>query len=149
MRTYEVFLINEEVAYIYYGFESKLFHLFKEHQQATKPLKEITGRQVHYILKPFDHKDLNEWLHDKLKDNKSYSSSLFYHALQFNDKKSQATIEVKADRLVIQSSGTFEAEMLLFDTLKKYDDFFLAVDYDREKYGWLRPLKSLRIVEQG
>ncbi|MBM7094280.1 sporulation inhibitor of replication protein SirA [Bacillus sp. H-16] len=149
MRTYEIYLINEEVAFIYYGFEGKLFHLFKEHHEAVTPLKDITKRQVSYIQKPYDYLELNAWLIRRFNNQKGYKNERWVHTFISDNEESQAVLTVQKEKLTIKSRGTFEAETRFFDTLKEFDDFFLAVDYDREKYGWLRPLKSLRIVEQG
>ncbi|WP_096435305.1 sporulation inhibitor of replication protein SirA [Alteribacter populi] len=149
MRNYEIFLINAEVAYIYYGFEAKLFNLFKEHHYASTPLKEITYRQINYIQKPYNHKELNEWLQDQLTNQDMYDQAENNHVVAPEDGSSQAKLTVMKDKLLLAATGTFEAETLFFDTLKTFDDFFLAVEYERERYGWLRPLRSLRIVEQG
>ncbi|WP_161524683.1 sporulation inhibitor of replication protein SirA [Alteribacter lacisalsi] len=150
MRSYDLFLINEEVALIYYGFESKLFHLFKENCLAEDNLKEITSRQVHYIRKSINDNDLNSWLRQACLNVKGYEQkSPFVHCFSSSDHKSRAVLTVGKNKVTLESEGSFELETEIFDILRDYDDYFFAADYQNERYGWLKPLKSFRIVEPG
>ncbi|WP_171051675.1 sporulation inhibitor of replication protein SirA [Alteribacter natronophilus] len=150
MRSYDLFLINEEVALVYYGFESKLFHLFREHRYANSELKEITGRQVRYIRKPIDEAEISTWLQRACTDMAGYEKNgQAVHCFTSEDRKSRAVLTLGKHAMTLESEGSFELETAIFDTLREYDDFFFAADYDNARYGWLKPLKSFRIVEPG
>ena len=51
MRTYRVYLIEEEVAQLYFGRERSLFNLFLEYVQTTGSLRDILHKQIEYVTK--------------------------------------------------------------------------------------------------
>lgn len=51
MRTYQIYLIEDEFAHHYYGREKLFFNLFLEYIQARGRLKSILQKQIEYVTK--------------------------------------------------------------------------------------------------
>ncbi|MCK2010875.1 sporulation inhibitor of replication protein SirA, partial [Peribacillus sp. Aquil_B8] len=51
MRTYQIYLIEDEFAHHYYGREKLFFNLFLEYIQAKGRLKSILQKQIEYVTK--------------------------------------------------------------------------------------------------
>ncbi|WKB34736.1 sporulation inhibitor of replication protein SirA [Terrilactibacillus sp. S3-3] len=43
--------------------------------------------------------------------------------------------------------GKYGAEASFFEALRQIDDHFLAVDYRRDRFGWLNPVKNADVMQ--
>lgn len=147
MRKYEILLIDEEVAYMYSGMERKLYQLFHENINSKGLLKTITKNQISYITKGYDPYKLNDYIYSSFFHNKDYAYSEDTHIL--NDKKdnSYAELTLRPGTMSLVAKGSINAETSFFEVLRNYQPFFLAINHDTNKYGWLRPIQVMNVVQ--
>lgn len=143
MIHYSLFIFQEEVAHRYYGQEAKLFYLFVEHERARGEQKEIIHKQIEYITKPIPVLPLQQQLNKAFRTEKGYTCSGNRHTLQRknSDSKVELILEREAAHL-ISSHDSFEEEMMFFEVLRKLEPTFFAFSLDKERYGWLKPIKQ-------
>lgn len=144
MREYNVYIIREEFASIYYGLESKLFHLFIENYESKGKLKEITTLQINYISEQIDKANLDKYLTRHLLKNKGYIMDEQKHFLKEKNDRSFAQLVVENHCVKIKANGLYDAEVTFFELLRNYHSYFLAMDYRSGRYGWLKPIKTLK-----
>ncbi|MBU9714393.1 sporulation inhibitor of replication protein SirA [Evansella tamaricis] len=148
MREYEIYIIREEIANAYFGLETKLFRLFQENRSAKGNLKEVTDRQIDFIIKSINKERLHVYLQNELKNKYGYSVVDFKHYIIMDEENSQAGLYIHDDYITLYSEGSYDAEACFFEVLRQYHSFFLAMEYSQNRYGWLKPIKSLDIVQQ-
>ncbi|HJV16073.1 MAG TPA: sporulation inhibitor of replication protein SirA, partial [Bacillales bacterium] len=68
------------------------------------------------------------------------------YSIELSGKMSTAKLELQENRVIIVAEGTYEAETIFFEVLRKCEPFFLAIDLEHERYGWLKPLKERKFV---
>lgn len=147
MRHYYIYSIEDKVAETFFGEESKLFHLFLE-AKSTKsyPRLQMLRKQIDYITKPIAVSMLEKGITDALQDWSDYEPYAGYHLLNVTDRKSQAALTLTDSCMLMKSSGTFEAETTFFEVLRQLERCLLAMDFHRQRYGWLNPIKQTHLV---
>jgi hypothetical protein len=147
VRHYQIYLIEEEIAQIYFGEESKLFQLFLEAEKTTAPLKsEVLQKQVDYITKPLDIPVMKQAIEEALQHRTDYFIYPNVHLLDDGKGRSQAKLMIDTTRLHISASGNYEAETTFFEELRKCQPSFLAMDFNNHRYGWLNPIKQANFI---
>ncbi|MDQ0253613.1 hypothetical protein J2S74_000985 [Evansella vedderi] len=148
MREYDIYIIREDIANDYYGLEGKLFRLFDENRFAKGELKNVTDNQIDFIIEPIDVIRLQRMLQKNLSGTVGYEMEDNKHFIRMKEKNSQAGLYIDENHLTLFSEGTLDAEACFFEVLRHYHPFFIAMEFDQRRYGWLRPVKSLEIVHQ-
>lgn len=147
VRYYHIFLIEDEIAEAFFGDESKLFHLFLESERTnTISRRRILQKQIDYITKPIVPADLQGYLDDALQSRSDYYRCAGSHRLQTVSGESRSELRLDKGRLIMQSTGGFEAETTFFEVLRQIERCFLAMDFRRQRFGWLNPIKQTHFV---
>lgn len=143
LREYMIYLIEEEVAKHYSGNELKLFQLFQQYEQ-EEPLRSIIKRQVDYVTLPVPTFPLQQTLEQALKNKEGYKRVAYQHKIEKED--STAKLSIFEKYLKLSSTGSFEAEAIFFEIIRKQAPYFLAIDSSSNRYGWLQPIKQRKFV---
>jgi hypothetical protein len=143
MREYVIYLITREVAQSYYGKENKLYQLFMEEQRANSIHKKILEKQIHYITSLMSVSQIEEHLWNQFRE--SYSWRYEGHSYSLECKNSSVRLEIHERHIRLHSFGNLEAETVVFEALRRFQPFFLAMDFNRRKFGWLTPFKLDRV----
>jgi len=148
VRHYYIYLIEEEFASHYFGRESKIYHLFQDFHWTTIHNKhsDVIGKQVNYITKPVPTLFIHQLLGTHLMNRKDYQKLHHIHKIELKGNRGDATLIVKETHLELSSDGSYEAETIFFEVLRKFDPCFLAMDLKAERYGWLNPIKERKFV---
>lgn len=141
MRTYKLYLIKDEVAFHYLGREIMFFQLFKECSTATGDLKNVLTKQIHFITKTIPAGKIKKILKQELGGRNDFRAEGGRFEIRYGNSGS-ASLEVKDKFLLVEAEGSYEAETIFFEVLRKTESFFLAIDIGNERYGWLRPIKK-------
>ena len=48
--------------------------------------------------------------------------------------------------LIVKAEGNYEAETAFFECIRKCGASFLAIDFEHEQFGWLKPIKERKFV---
>ncbi|WP_280771954.1 sporulation inhibitor of replication protein SirA [Salipaludibacillus daqingensis] len=148
LRKYEIVLIDEEVAYMYSGMEKKLYQLFQENVYSKGFLKTLTTHQIRYITKDYKRKELNEYIYHSFFHKKDYSYSDNTHTLNEMKNKNYAQLTLYPGKMILTARGSIDAETSFFEVLRNYQPFFLALNHDTNKFGWLRPIQVMNIMDE-
>jgi hypothetical protein len=147
MRSYQLYLIKDEIASHYVGRERMFYQLFKEHSSANGELQSIISRQIEYLTKPLPVLRIHQLLYQQLSKHKGFKVEQGMYYLKTNKLQSTAVLKVLNDRtLLVESDGSLEAETIFFEVLRKIETSFMAVDIDSSRYGWLKPIKERKFV---
>jgi hypothetical protein len=146
VRRYQLYLIEDEFAAHYYGRESKFFRLFQEYEMAKGELKQITKKQIHYITKHLQALKVHQRIQKQLGMLKEFKFEQGTYTIELSGKMSTAKLELQENRVIIVAEGSYEAETIFFEVLRKCEPFFLAIDLEHERYGWLKPMKERKFV---
>ncbi|WP_342430664.1 sporulation inhibitor of replication protein SirA [Neobacillus sp. FSL H8-0543] len=146
MRKYQLYLIKDEFAAHYFGRERMFFELFKEHEKAEGELKFITKKQISYITKTLEVLKLHQLLQKQLGKNKGFRAEHGTYSIELSGKLSVSSLKVYQDLITVEASGSYEAETVFFEVLRKCESSFLALDIDHQRFGWLRPIKERKYV---
>ncbi|PKG22358.1 sporulation inhibitor of replication protein SirA [Niallia nealsonii] len=146
MRKYELYLIEENVALHYNGKEKMIYNLFFEHTNTKdSTLKAILKKQIDYITRP-----IPEWKIQQVLLMELQKKSWFQHNVEGyyikNDNLSSAMLSILNNCLQIKANGYYDAELVFFELLHKYEPNFLAIDIENGRYGWLKPIKQRNFV---
>ncbi|MDM5316408.1 sporulation inhibitor of replication protein SirA [Fictibacillus sp. b24] len=139
MREFFIYLITKEVAHSYYGKENKLFQLFFEEQRSTGISKTILQKQVSYITTILAVSQIEKHFWESLSGTHDWRVEGETYSLSCKD--STVHLELSDQYIHLYSIGNFEAETIIFEALRHYESYFLAMDYGERKYGWLSPFK--------
>jgi len=150
MRRYDLYIIDDEVARDFFGKESKLNRLFQAafyEKQSEERLQ--LERQVNYITKTIPMFRIKTLLERALKEVSDYKldSKDWELTLRSEDSRRVMCLQLDQKKCVLWSSGDLLTETLIFDKLREIDPYFLAVDRSNERCGWLRPIKTLRMIK--
>ncbi|TSB45170.1 sporulation inhibitor of replication protein SirA [Alkalicoccobacillus porphyridii] len=142
MRSYQLYLLEEDIVQRYYGQEIKLFNLFCERFQANLALKPLLTKQVEFITKPLPVKHLTKILSKE--DHYLNSDQINISTFRMAHPPSESWIDVKLrdHYLLVTAFGKMEVETRLFERLKELDSHFFAVNVGQHRFGWLGPLKK-------
>ncbi|MCM3713304.1 sporulation inhibitor of replication protein SirA [Halalkalibacter oceani] len=144
MRHYELFIFEESVARQYYGQEAKLFHLFKEHEQARGEKRELLSKQIEYITKPIPALLLQQKLNEAFSYERGYIQHKNRYFLDLFSRGAKAELMIERRALYLTSDGeeSTEAETMFFEVLRKCEPTFFALSLNEQRFGWLRPIKQ-------
>ena len=145
MRIYQLHLIVEEFASHFFGRERLFFHLFKEYDKAFGEKKHILEKQIRFITKPIKILKIKRHMRLSLQRNKCFYANKGTYYIDIN-KRSFAQLEMTDRCIVIRASGNYEAETIFFEVLRKCEPSFLAIDSDRQRCAWLKPIKERKFV---
>ncbi|WP_338469426.1 sporulation inhibitor of replication protein SirA [Niallia sp. XMNu-256] len=145
MRTYQLYLIDEEFASHYFGKERLFYQLFKEYDEAAGELKHIIKKQIDFITKPINSFRIQHYLQHNLQKYMSFQHKNGKYYLEAG-KKSRAELEIKNHSIILKSNGQFDAETVFFEVLRKAESSFLAIDIENQHCGWLKPIKERKFI---
>ncbi|MGD6816054.1 sporulation inhibitor of replication protein SirA [Metabacillus sp. 84] len=148
MRHYYVYFMEEEIASHYFGKESKIFDLIRTYHWTSihDERYSLLKQQVEYISKPIPSKSIHQLLNGFLMMRKGYRQLGDLHRIVLNGDPGQATLLIKERYLEIDAQGSFEAETIFFEILRKMNPCFLAMDFQSRRYGWLNPISERKFV---
>ncbi|MCM3689745.1 sporulation inhibitor of replication protein SirA [Neobacillus niacini] len=146
MRNYQLYLIEDEFAAHYFGRERMFYQLFQEHHKADGELKFITKKQISYITKSLEVLKLHQLIQKQLGKKKGFLAEHGTYFIELSGKLSTAKLRVFQDLITIEASGSYEAETIFFEVLRKCESSFMALDLDHQRFGWLKPIKERKYV---
>lgn len=138
--------MQEEVAMHYFRRESFLYDLFRAYKTNQSNEHEYIQKQVKYITRPIPFKAIKTALEQTFSEKVHFHSSHNKYSLLLPNKKSRATLLAKEQAIIIKADGSIDADTAFFEVLRKFDKYFLAIDFNAEQYGWLRPIKKRNFV---
>ncbi|ADU30652.1 sporulation inhibitor of replication protein SirA [Evansella cellulosilytica] len=147
MREYDIYIIKDHIANEYFGLEGKLFSLFQENRYANGRLKEVTDMQIHFIKESINISKLDQLLYSRLHEKKGYAKEGNNHFIRLLNKKSQAGVYLDEHHITLFSEGTYDAEACFFEVLRHSNKCFIAMEFEEQRYGWLKPVRTLDLVE--
>ncbi|GAK09051.1 sporulation inhibitor of replication protein SirA [Geomicrobium sp. JCM 19038] len=133
MHRYDIYLLKTEYANSFVRAEDKLFRLFKEYE-TVKPLYEIVKKQIEYICRPLSMDEITEQL-------PFHKKKMAGGKVIFIEDEQKMKMSINEQRIQLWSEEGHDDEWPWFDTLQSLDPYFFACDVQREKYGWLKPVK--------
>lgn len=146
MRQYSIYLMKEEITERYYGREAKIFQLFLDEHRAKGRRKEIIRRQIEFVTRTILPLDMEHLFIDKRHHSpQTYIQTVKKRSI-VEKKNSKAELVVHGTHLTICAEGNYEAETILFDVLSKYDPCFFALDLINFRYGWLYPIRKMKLI---
>lgn len=148
MRHFYLYLIKEEFASHYFGREMKLYQLFHEYLWTSRDQHRYTTmkQQIDYVSKKIPVVCLDELIRMYLGNQDGYQHVSPIHKYFLSNSRGRATLLLKEPYIEITATGSFEAETVFFEILRKFDCCFLAMDFKNEQYGWLNPIKERKYV---
>ncbi|MDP4164134.1 MAG: sporulation inhibitor of replication protein SirA [Bacillota bacterium] len=146
MRKYRLYLIEDEFASHYFGRERMFFQLFQEYENTTGDMRSILKKQIAYITKQLPALRFHQLIQKKLGTVRGFKVENGTYSIELNGKLSVATMEVKDDSIIVDGYGSYEAETIFFEVLRKCESSFLAVDLENNRFGWLKPIKERKFV---
>ncbi len=146
MRNYRLYLIEDEFAAHFFGKERIFFQLFQEYEQSRGELKDITKKQINYITKPLQVLKIHQHLKNQLGKVRGFKEEQGKYFMELNGKLSSAYLEVFEKNLTVKAIGSYEAETVFFEVLRKSESSFLAIDLDHFRFGWLRPIIERKLI---
>ncbi|WIY59757.1 sporulation inhibitor of replication protein SirA [Bacillus arachidis] len=143
MKTYELYLIQEDIAKAYFGREYLFFDLFARFSESgSLSEKKVLYKQMMYITMPLQVMKIHHKLEQTLRSVGKYKRIHHTHILSTGAEYGEIT--VKSQYIQMNTSGNVSMETTFFEVLRKCELTFLAMDYENKKYGWLNPLKQAR-----
>ncbi|PGY03776.1 1-phosphatidylinositol phosphodiesterase [Bacillus cereus] len=143
MKTYELYLIQEDIAKAYFGREYLFFDLFARFSESgSLSEKKVLYKQMMYITMPLQVMKIHHKLEQALRSVGKYKRIHHTHILSTGAEYGEIT--VKSQYIQMNTFGNVSMETTFFEVLRKCELTFLAMDYENKKYGWLNPLKQAR-----
>jgi hypothetical protein len=146
VRSYQLYLIEDEFAAHYFGRERMFLQLFQERERANGELKFIIKKQISYITKTVEVLKIHLFIQKQLGKIKGFKTENGTYAIELSGKLSTAKLEVFQDLITVEAQGSFEAETAFFEVLRKCESSFLALDIEHQQAGWLRPIKERKFI---
>lgn len=146
VRKYRLYLIEDEFAAHYFGRERMFYQLFRENEYSNGELKTIIEKQINYITKPLPVLRIHQLIQKKLGREKGFKADNGIYSIEINGNLSLATMELREDSIIVEGVGSYEAETVFFEVLRKCEASFLAVDLEKNRFGWLKPIKERKFV---
>lgn len=145
VRKYELFLVKEEIAKHYVGRERLIYTLIADYKNADEHKSFILHKQIQYITEPINSEIERVLFLGEIHKIKNLQIEVA-DSILIICKKSKAKINFQPDLIKIESDGDYEAEMILFEILRKFRSYYIAIDTTKQKYGWLKPIKERKLV---
>jgi hypothetical protein len=145
VRTYHLYLIEDDIAKAYFGRESMLFDLFSRFASSCSLTEKKTlYKQIQFVTKPLKTLKLNHRVEQTLLSNPHYRREGDFHILQEPNASECGALTINRRCAKVKSTGSFEVETAFFEILRKNEQTFLAMNYAENRYGWLNPIKQER-----
>lgn len=144
MRTYQIYLIEDEFAQHFFGRERLFFNLFLEYIQTTGSLKSILQKQIEFVTKEIPKQQLERTITKQIQNKKNFRFENGEYYIENNN--SRAILLIHDDFLVVKAEGNYVAETVFFECIRKCGASFLAIDFDHDRFGWLKPIKERKFV---
>ena len=145
VRKYELFLVKEEIAKHYVGRERLIYALIADYKNADEQKSFILHKQIQYITESINSETEKILFLGEIFKIKNIQVEVA-DSILIICKKSKAKINFQSDLIRIESDGDYEAEMILFEILRKFRSYYIAIDTSKQKYGWLKPIKERKLV---
>ena len=142
MKTYELYLIQEDIAKAYFGREYLFLIYLLDFQNLYSFGEKVLYKQMMYITMPLQVMKIHHKLEQALRVLGKYDRTHHTHTLYTGAEYGE--IMVKPHYIRMNTSGNVSMETTFFEVLRKCELTFLAMDYENTKYGWLNPLKQVR-----
>ncbi|MGM0844648.1 MAG: sporulation inhibitor of replication protein SirA [Bacillota bacterium] len=146
MKSYRLYWIEDEIADFFYGRERSFYNLFLEERISTEKMQETVRKQIHYITKPIPFLPFNRALSQALSAKREYSQYDNKYYIESPCGKNTSRISVLDRYIEVELQGHSDWEAYIFELLRKLDGRLLAIDLDREHFGWLKPIKVRKYV---
>lgn len=146
MRNYRLYLIEDEFAAHFFGKERLFFQLFQENEYSYGEQKEITKRQINYITKPLSVLKIHQLIQKQLGKVRGFTEDSGTYIMELSGKLSAAYLQISDKYLSIKANGSYEAETVFFEILRKSESSFLAIDLEHFRFGWLKPIKERKLI---
>lgn len=146
MRTYQIYLIEDEFAQHFVGRERLFFNLFFEYIQTTGSLRGILQKQIEYVTKTIPKQKLESTIRQQMQKKKNVHFQNGEYYIDNKKESSRAILLIHDDVLVLKAEGNYIAETAFFECIRKCGASFLAIDFDHERFGWLKPIKERKFV---
>jgi hypothetical protein len=146
VRVYQLYLIEDEFAIHYFGRERMFFELFLGSKYSFGELGTIIKKQIQYITKPIPSLRIHQKIHQQLAKMKGYSADNGSYMVELTGKRSNARLIIEDGYVTVEAEGSYEAEAIFFEVLRKCEPSFLAIDFEHHRYGWLKPIKERKFV---
>lgn len=145
MTEYQFVIISEDVAFQYYQSEDKLYRLFKDYQESYDWAKPLLNKQIQYITKNDWHTGWTIPKRGQLQAIGFYEEEIS-SGYKYYSKHSGSTLYVHSHCAIYQHAGEKKEEWQVFDAIGKVSPYVFAVCLEKEKYGWLKPLKVFSVL---
>lgn len=144
MRTYQIYLIEDEFAHHFFGRERLFFNLFLEYIQTTGSLRSILQKQIEFVTKTIPKQLLEKTIEQQMQKKKNFRFHNGEYYLENNS--SRAILLIHDDVLIVKSEGNYVAETVFFECIRKCGASFLAIDFEHDRFGWLKPIRERKFV---
>jgi hypothetical protein len=146
MRHYYIYLLKPEVAASYFGKEWLIFQLFTEGHTGNKETQEIVNKQIKYITGTIPSLQIRKSLEKSLRIRNDFNVINEHYYLDIKALNSKAVLKDYGNLITISTSGSYQAETVFFEVLRKVNSCFFAVDFENKNYGWLNPVKQVNYI---
>ena len=146
MRRYSLYLIDHDVARNYFGKEEKLYRLFLDAENQLSPYRSVLLKQIDYITQEIPKSRIHETLVKEIGEQVNVDEKNQSYEISSGNHMTRAVLMVKEKYMNLYAEGTCEAETIFFEELRKIAPSFLAMDFQRDYYGWLNPIKQAKLV---
>lgn len=110
MRTYQIFLIEDEFAHHYYGREKLFFNLFLEYIHARGRLKSILQKQIEFVTKTVPTIQLKLAIEHRLQRKMNFWTQNGKYYLEKTNGSSKAVLIIENESITLKADGDYEAE---------------------------------------
>jgi hypothetical protein len=146
VRSYQLYLIEDEFASHYFGRERMFYQLFLEYSHAKGYLKSIISKQVDFVTRPIPALRIHQLLHQQFSITQGFYVENGTYVYENKTNNSSAILRVHERWLELDSDGQVDTETVFFEILRRCESSFLAIDLESNKYGWLKPIKERKYV---
>jgi hypothetical protein len=146
VRTYQLYLIEDEFASHYFGREKMFYQLFQEIDHAEGELKTIIKKQIEYITKPIPSLHIHKLLHQRLGKMKDFHIQNGIYYIEKSGSGNIVQLQVFDRFILVQASGSYDSETVFFEVLRQSETSILAIDFNHQRFGWLKPIKERKFV---
>lgn len=140
MRNYEIYSIKKEIAHYFYLREQKIYQLFKEFQETEGKQREIIAKQIKYITETIPALSIHQQLIRHLQYRKDFKIHDEHYIIE--NKRGTALLKMFERKLTLQVSGAMDIDMIFLDILTYVEGYFLAIDLNQERFGWVKLVKE-------
>ena len=145
MRTYQLHLIVDEFASHFFGREKIFFQLFTEYEKVNGEYKNILEKQIRFITKPLRRIQIEKNIKEAFRSDSFFSIENGIYTIKMPNR-SFAQLEMDKNCITLKASGNYEAETFFFEVLRKCESSFIAIDRERGRCVWLKPIKERKFV---